>query len=126
MNDVLKSFEKSIRRLKEALDERESMLTRDASILRFEFTFELAWKAAQKVLRDEQIICQSPRACFQEVFLLGIVVDHPTWTRMLEDRNLAVHSYDEKLAKSIYKRLPRYTPLFEQLYAGLKQRVKNQ
>lgn len=122
MKDIHSSFHKSIIRLKQALNQRETMITRDASILRFEFTFELAWKCAQKTLREEQIMCQSPKSCFQEAMTATLIKDDPQWIRMLEDRNLAVHSYDEKLAKSIYKRLPNYLPLFEELHTSLKHR----
>lgn len=125
MKDILISYEKSIKRLKQALRQRESTLARDASILRFEFTFELAWKSAQKALREEQVICNSPKSCFQESFHVGTVEDNQDWIAMLEDRNLAVHSYDEKLAQSIYKRLPKYVPLFEELLTGLKEFEKN-
>jgi nucleotidyltransferase substrate binding protein (TIGR01987 family) len=124
MKDILVSFEKSLKRLRQTLDQRESTLVRDASILRFEFTIELAWKSVQKVLRDEQIICQSPKSCLQEAFNLEIIDDDQDWINMLEDRNLAVHSYDEELAKSIFKRLPRYVPLFDLLLKGLKMRLK--
>ncbi|MDI6809860.1 MAG: HI0074 family nucleotidyltransferase substrate-binding subunit, partial [Candidatus Eisenbacteria bacterium] len=78
----------------------------------------------QKVLRNENVICQSPKSCFQEAFRLEMVVDHPDWIRMLEDRNLAVHSYDEKLARSIYKRLSDYVPLFDSLFTALKNRSR--
>lgn len=122
MKDILKSFQKSLSRFKQALNQRETMITRDASILRFEFTFELAWKCAQKTLREEQIVCQSPKSCFQEAMTANLIQDDPQWICMLEDRNLAVHSYDEKLAMAIYYRLPNYVPLFEDLYASLKHR----
>lgn len=46
-------FEKALRRLEEALDKPESAIVRDASIQRFEFTFELAWKAIQTYRPDK-------------------------------------------------------------------------
>jgi len=45
VNPDLGSFNKALGRLAEALDAPASDLVRDASIQRFEFTFELAWKA---------------------------------------------------------------------------------
>ena len=40
-------FEQALRRLEEALAKPEDPIVRDACIQRFEFTFEMAWKAVQ-------------------------------------------------------------------------------
>ena len=42
-------------RLSEALALEPTRIHKDASIQRFEFTFELAWKAMQTYLRDEGV-----------------------------------------------------------------------
>jgi hypothetical protein len=42
---------------------------------------------------------------------------------MMEDRNLTVHTYDEKTAQSIYHRLPNYVGLLKQLHKELAMRV---
>ena len=41
-------FEQALRRLEEALAKPEDPIVRDACIQRFEFTFEMAWKALQQ------------------------------------------------------------------------------
>ena len=46
MTTVRDSFGKALGRLEEALQAPTSDLARDASIQRFEFTFEPAWKSA--------------------------------------------------------------------------------
>ena len=38
---------------------------------------------------------------------------------MLEDRNRASHTYDEKLAEQIYARLPDYLPALRRLQESL-------
>ena len=38
---------------------------------------------------------------------------------MLEDRNLTVHTYDEKLADDVYSRLPAHLTLFEAIATAL-------
>jgi len=44
----LSHFERALSRLEEALAKPEDPIVRDASIQRFEFTFEMAWKALQQ------------------------------------------------------------------------------
>ncbi len=123
--EALLAFEQALARLREVLAEPPSTIARDAAIKRFEFTFELAWKATQRVLRDEGIVCRSPKGCFQEAFSLGLIEDNPLWVTMIEDRNLTVHTYQERTAQRIYERLPDYLPLFEELLHGLRREGKS-
>lgn len=118
-NEVLESFSQALTRLDEVLAKPFSLLTRDAAIKRFEFTFELAWKATQKTLRAEGILCRSPKACFQEAFALQLIQDNPLWIRMLEDRNLTVHTYNDATAQRIYDHLLDYQRLFQELLDNL-------
>ena len=53
----------------------------------------------------------------------ALVQDNPLWIRMLEDRNLTVHTYDERTAQKIYNGLRDYLPLFEQLHQGLSRHL---
>ncbi len=39
---------------------------------------------------------------------------------MLEDRNRTAHTYDETLAKEVYRRLPAYLPLLQALNTYLR------
>lgn len=115
MKETIASFERSLQRLKEILKQKKTITNRDAAIKRFEFTVELAWKSIQKFLREEGIICRSPKECLKEAFKLSLVEDDPRWIEMLEDRNLTVHTYDEKTADEVYQRLPRYLTILEDL-----------
>jgi len=117
--EAVKAFEQALRRLQEVLREPESSLVRDAAIKRFEFTFELAWKAVQRLLREQGVLCHSPKGCLREAFTCGLVRDSPLWIRMIEDRNLTVHTYNERTAVAIYRNLEEYVPLFEELLQGL-------
>jgi nucleotidyltransferase substrate binding protein (TIGR01987 family) len=119
--EAVNVFEQALRRLQEVLNEPESALVRDAAIKRFEFTFELAWKAVQRHMREQGILCHSPKGCFREAFSCGMVADSPLWTRMIEDRNRTVHTYDEDTAIAIYRNLKEYEPLFRELLEGLRQ-----
>jgi nucleotidyltransferase substrate binding protein (TIGR01987 family) len=116
--EAVRAFEQALRRLQEALREPESALVRDAAIKRFEFTYELAWNAVQRVLREQGVLCHSPKGCLSEAFTCGLVRDSPLWIRMIEDRNLTVHTYLERMAVAIYRNLKEYETLFEELLQG--------
>ena len=121
MKEILISFEKSIQRLEEILKEEETVANRDSAIKRFEFTVELAWKCVQKFLREQEIICRSPKECLKEAFKFGLIEDDPRWLEMFEDRNLTVHTYNETTAEEVYGRLSNYLGVFELLKEKLNQ-----
>ena len=62
------------RTLGDILKEPFSVIVRDATIQRFEYTFEALWKFLKEYLSDhEGIISNSPKSCFREIFSLGIL-----------------------------------------------------
>ena len=113
-------FEQSLRRLEEALAKPEDPIVRDACIQRFEFTFEMAWKAVQSYALAEGVECVSPRDCFRTAFRLGLVESDARWMAMVEDRNRTSHTYDEEIAQTIYRALPGYMDLLGNLLEKLK------
>lgn len=113
--EILKSFKKSLKRFREILEKRKTVANRDSAVKRFEFTVELAWKSIQMFLREQKIICRSPKESFKEAFKFGLIKDDPRWIEMIEDRNLTVHTYDENFAKEVYGRLPGYLEILERL-----------
>ena len=119
MNPGTAAFARALARLEEALREPATPIVRDACIQRFEFCFELAWKAIQAALRREGRDCTSPRSCFREAFKQRWIESEEGWTRLLADRNLTSHTYDEALAEAIYGRLPDH----ELLFAALRDRL---
>jgi nucleotidyltransferase substrate binding protein (TIGR01987 family) len=120
MKEILDSFIKSLQRLEEILGKEKNVANRDSAIKRFEFTVELAWKCVQWFLRDQKIICRSPKECLKEAFKIGLIEDDPRWLEMLEDRNLTVHTYDEKTAEEVYGRLNNYLGFLKPLEEKLK------
>lgn len=110
-NDVLKSAA----RLAEAIAQPPSELVRDATIQRFEFTFEAIWKALKLYLERQGYECGGPRQTLKKAFaekLLPTDEDADVWLRMLEDRNLTTHAYDESIANRIFGNITRdYAPL---------------
>ena len=114
------SFSHAIVRFNEALMAPETDLSRDAAIQRFEFCFELAWKVIQEQARSEGLDCQSPKGCLKLAYKNGWLGDEAGWLAMLEDRNRTAHTYDEALAKDVYRRLSAYLPLLQTLDESLR------
>jgi nucleotidyltransferase substrate binding protein (TIGR01987 family) len=92
----------------------DSDVVRDATVERFEFTFEVVWKALKLYLERQGHECGEPRPTLKKAFAEGILPnaeDADVWMRMLEDRNLTSHAYDEPLAHRIYERIvSEYAP----------------
>ena len=92
----------------------------DATIQRFEFCFELAWKLMKAVLEYEGIEANSPRSGIREGWKQGLISDAEAWLDMMEKRNLSSHTYDENVARDIYHEVKeQYITLLE----ALDQRV---
>jgi len=87
----------------------------DATIQRFEFCFELAWKLMKTVLEYEGIEANSPRSCIREGGKQGLIPDAQEWPEMMEKRNLSSYTYDENTAREIYCEVKgRYVVLLEE------------
>ncbi len=79
-----------------------SKLERSGLIQTFEFTFELTWKTLQDLLLSRGYQGNvGPRPVIEQAFQDGIIQNGEDWIKMLESRNLTVHSYDEKTAEEI-------------------------
>src|SRR5438309_9263171 len=112
----------SAMRLLEAVAQPESDLIRDATIQRFEFTFEVVWKTLKLFLERQGHECGGPRPTLKKAFAEGLIStaeEADIWLRMLEDRNLTSHAYDEALANRIYQHIVSD-------YAALLQRMAEQ
>lgn len=97
-------FLRALERLDEALAQPEDAFIRDALIQRFEFTFELAWKAMQRFLQAQGLAAGTPRQTLRLAPRAGLLVgddEVAAWLEMLDDRNLTSHTYREALAAEI-------------------------
>jgi nucleotidyltransferase substrate binding protein (TIGR01987 family) len=98
----------------EALQMPFSTIVRDASIQRFEFTVEAFWKALQNyLLVKEGVEVNSPKQVIRNCFKVGLLNEEQTilGLKMIDDRNLTVHNYDEDVAQQIFDHLRDYTQL---------------
>ena len=105
---------RALTNLDRALAEPKTEMNRDASIQRFEYSYEALWKAAQAFLSErEKVERSSPASVARACFQAGLLTEEQARAalRMAQDRNLTVHTYNEELAEEIYSRLPQHAAL---------------
>ncbi len=122
LNEKLNQLEQAIIKWEKSLDAKFTDLNRDAAIQRFEFTFELFWKSVKIYLKEkEKIECVSPRSCFREIKKIFNLSESEIelCLKMADDRNLSVHTYSEKMANALYKKLKKYWKITEKIYKKL-------
>ena len=125
LRNLLRLLDTALTRLEGALAQPVNEFVRDSAIQRFEFTFELFWKSLKAYAEESGVVAYSPRDSVRTAFQLGVIQEHPDWFRMLEDRNLTSHTYNEATAETIYSHLPAYLRLIREAQAELTRRVKN-
>jgi nucleotidyltransferase substrate binding protein (TIGR01987 family) len=81
----------------------------------FEFTFEQCWKLFQLLAEQNALPASSPRAALKAGMKLGFIEDESLWLDMLEQRNLASHTYHTSLAKALVARIE--STFFQELRA---------
>ena len=109
LSNKVENLRKAVDRLSEGILElqaNESSIVRDGVIQRFEFTTELAWKAAREYLMDQGFVdINSPKTVMKEAFSFGLITDDKIWIQILNDRNLTSHIYKEEIADEICERI---------------------
>lgn len=119
-------YHKALHRLEIALTKTldEDDLYLDATIQRFEFTFELAWKLMKAVLEYEGIEATSPRSSIREAWKQHLIGDAEKWLDMQVKRNLFSHTYNEETAQDIYRHIKEdYIVLLQDLDQEIRSRL---
>lgn len=110
-------YEKALKALAEALAEPKNSIVRDATIQRFEFCVELAWKASKKMLGTAS---SAPKIVIREMAQAGLIQDPQIWFDFLEARNLSSHTYKEEMAEKVYAVAKSFLPEGQALLLKLK------
>jgi nucleotidyltransferase substrate binding protein (TIGR01987 family) len=121
----LRKFAEALASLKEAAEEDESRKARDSLLLRYVYSFEMAWQSMRLVLEDRGDT-ETPRVAFatlETAFKVGMIEDPALWKRLREARNGVVHAYDEDRAIALAalvrdEGLPTLDRLLAELLAG--------
>lgn len=96
-------FQSAVFRLEEACRQEETSFIRDSVIQRFEFCYDLSWKMLKLRLEAEGIEAHTPRATLQEALTAKFINDGSAWTELQKMRKQTSYTYDEALAKRVYK-----------------------
>ncbi|MFH1175248.1 MAG: HI0074 family nucleotidyltransferase substrate-binding subunit [bacterium] len=118
---LLSQFKKAVLRLDEVLKQEKNDFMRDSAIQRFEFTFDLAWKAVKAYLEEERgVICNSPKGCFRDAYQQKIIENDEFWLEITDARDRTSHTYEEITAEEVYQTLPKSLEYFKKLLEKLQ------
>ncbi len=68
-------------------------------------------------LGAQELRTKSPRETIKQAYQIGLIDDGHIWIDALSDRNLTVHTYDDKLAEKMVKDIVQiYFPELKKLY----------
>lgn len=103
----LQDYHMAMKRLRVAVNSQPDAngIYLDATIQRFEFCFELAWKLMKAMLDYEGIEASSPRSSIREGWKQAMIDSAEDWLQMQEQRNLSSHTYNESTAQDIYEKI---------------------
>jgi nucleotidyltransferase substrate binding protein (TIGR01987 family) len=129
----LEAFENAINQLRDGLDEyadaKGSTLMRDGVIQRFEFVYELTHKMLRRYLEitasepseiDKLSFPNLIRTANEQDLLLS---NWEVWRDYRQARTDTSHTYDEKKALGVLKKVPKFLEEAEFLLARLKERI---
>ena len=119
-NDAVRALET----LKQIQKEPFSIIVRDATIQRFEYTFEALWKFLKEYLKKKEgIMVNSPKSCFREIFSIGLLSEEESekCLEMTDRRNDTSHTYKEKVAELIYNEIKGYAQLITKILQKTKK-----
>ena len=128
--DGIYNYRRALIRFREALERKAALeqegfgdIFLDLAVKRFEFTYEMSWKAIRRCLDFLGIEAKYPRACFKEAYALGLLKNEPVWLEMIEQRNLTSHVYNQDEVRGILNRLEEFCLNFEELLARLEEKA---
>ncbi|CAN5203967.1 HI0074 family nucleotidyltransferase substrate-binding subunit [soil metagenome] len=121
---------KSVNRLGEDIELLETQKKfhrqfRNSAIQSFEFSMDTFWKFIKEYLEIKYIVTiptPSPRSVFREATNLNVLTksELQLLNKLVADRNLTSHTYNESLAEEIAQRLPEYY----QIMQSILQRIR--
>ncbi len=119
------NFEKAYKILDENIDKPlNSDLEKAGLIQFFEIAFELSWKVMKDYLESLGIPVNSPREAIKKAFQSNLLNDGHIWLDALSDRNLTVHTYDEKTSNKIINEIKNiYFPELKNFYKAMQEKL---
>jgi nucleotidyltransferase substrate binding protein (TIGR01987 family) len=123
------NYDKAISHLELALQIQKPDVVQRAGLIQFfEMSFELSWNVMKDYLAGQGFTdVQSPRAAIKKAFETGLIEDGHGWLKLLEDRNLTSHLYDDATAIKVEELVRNeYYFLLKKLHSRLKTETNEQ
>jgi|ERR1035437_5021000 nucleotidyltransferase substrate binding protein (TIGR01987 family) len=120
----LSSFEKALETLEAIVLLPEDDIVRDATIQRFEYTYEQAWKMIKRHLDwagHADTASLSKRELFREAANAKLIADADAWFGYHQARNQTSHTYDSTAAEEVYEAAVKFAPDCRALLTALKK-----
>ena len=116
-NNYLKAFLTLTEAVKLAQTRTLSRLEQQGLIQGFEFTHELAWKVLKDYLENKGISgLIGSKDATRSAFKNGLIGHGEDWMKMIEARNLSLHTYNLETAQEIADDIiGRFYPAFEEM-----------
>ncbi len=116
------NYNKALQQLSRFIEKEDlNELEKQGLIKAFEYTYELAWKTLQDLLKEKgykDVV--GPKPVIEQSFQDGYISNGEAWFRMHESRNLTSHTYNEETADEIVSKiLEEYFSLFIELQEKL-------
>lgn len=129
--DGLYNFTNALKKLDTAIAQKDILANEgfgdiylDLIVKRFEFTYEMCWKALKRYLDYVGIDAKSPRMVFKEAFAQSLITDENIWLDMIEQRNLSSHIYDEHQIQEILDKIKDYSEAFNKIKSMIEKELK--
>ncbi len=120
------NFEKSFLQLEKAVKQKKYSELEMAGIIQtYNFTFELAWRVLQDLLKFNGFNdLVSPKKVLQQAFNSEYIIDGEGWIEMLDKRNEMAHTYSSIETEHVIENIKdKYFNLIKALYCKLKQEI---
>lgn len=121
---TLVHLKKALESLKKGYKSQPSELERDGIIQRFEFTLEVCWNSAKRVLVANGLSPDSPKNVFRELAKLSWIENPEEWIEFVNARNKASHIYNEKVAMEVFSVIPDFIKNAEKLIQILEDHIE--
>ena len=120
----LTSLELALKTLEDILQHPKDEIVRDATIQRFEYTYELARKMIRRHLDWAGIsgpIDFTKNELYREAVKAGLIHDADAWLDYHIARNETSHTYELKTAEEVYEMARKFAPDARSLLTELKK-----
>lgn len=119
MAHSITEYSKAVQKLEEALKQPKNEFIRDSVIQRFEFSIELAWKTAKKIMGTAT---SAPKDVIREMAQSRYITNPGIWLQAIDMRNLSAHTYREQLAEQVYDFAKSFLPELKSLATQLEKK----